>query len=196
MKSYWCIYPHDAQKAPLILHYLDKRILVRKSYQDLVCSNCGKIAERTALKRGIENDVNFKTRRDLFCSADGLYVVSKHLQDALLAIPNVAIDFFSVPSCPTYFVALPKNVIYPKADDPAFRTYYPCSGCHRFRGVYWGPQSPKIYSDIDLGMFHFEEATGLSSIWFVSEEYVKDLISNPNMSGLFVDKSRTIECVV
>ncbi len=194
MTEYILIYPHDS-RAELFLFSRDDpegRRIVRPRYADLVCARCGKFDEMKALLRGIDADIVITTTRDMIGAIDGQYLVSRRLRDILDKHAASLVQYVDIPASPTYCVALPAYLIYPKEGDSAYRIIgQPCRVCGRRMEVIWGSGVPKIPSGVTIGAFANESRIGMAVVWFVSRELADVLrLTEPKLSGLFFDPKR------
>jgi hypothetical protein len=150
---------------------------------------CGKFDEFAAIERGIDASVVITNKRDACSSFDDLYILSKASKDVLASLDAVDISYYSIPSTPDYFVAMPGVMLRPERGNKAFRFVGgKCKACLRSKEVIWGPEPVVLPDGLVLGMYLFENPTvGLSPAWIGSERVVRTLKSARLKGWEFVD---------
>jgi hypothetical protein len=114
--KHYILWPKDVPRNVYLFRRMDsssRRLVLKDRYKDLACQTCGKIDERLALERGLEDDVIFRFKTDLFCSFELLYILSQRAKGVLDSFPGVSVRYFPIPSCQEHFVVLPERVYEP-----------------------------------------------------------------------------------
>jgi len=171
------IYPHDLPRAVSILRCENEAgcMELRTRYKDLACCTCGKIDEEQALQRGIDKDVRFVIRRDIFGSFEDLYIVNERGREVFDSFADANIAYYPIPSARGFWVAMPRFVVQPTSKDVAFRTSNPCKECGRFSSILWGSCAPKIPENVTIGAIHFENAHGVVPVIFGTDAVAERL---------------------
>ena len=192
MTKYVCVYGHDIKQDVCIFRQEDERghLVFRPMYKDLACPKCGKIDELKALQRGIDQEITFQIKRDLFGSVEHLYIVSDPVRMVLDSFPDSNVDYYEFPSVPGYYVSMPRKMIYPTFDSGSFQSVAGvCPECGRHREVIWGSVLPTIKKDFAVGVFFLERRCGIGCAMVVAEYVAQALKSTrPRLKGLFVDR--------
>lgn len=191
MAKYFRLYPHDTSEEVALFSTFDEtleKMTLRSEYRDLACSKCGKIDEVQALERGLADGIEVPYDRDFSSSFELLPIVSLRMRN-LLAGRADAVRYYRLPAAPGYFVAVPRLVLWPDPQNPAFRVFGQCAACGRHTEVVWGREPLTLDQQFDVGVFWFEKHRGASGIWVVSQPVAKALKeAKPRLRGIMFER--------
>ena len=112
---YYIADPEDNRTNVWLFGYDDPRLGHRlfPDYDDLVCTNCGKLDEPAAIARGINPAVCVQepdARRDLIGTEDGQLLVSCRFADAVRRAGITGLNLLPLPGDGRFFLAQPATV--------------------------------------------------------------------------------------
>lgn len=194
-EQHWLLYADDSVNSrPFLFHKTDKdRASLASEYAPLACTRCRKFDERKALALGIFGDHRVAENVDYFKANEGIAIVSQRMRGTIDGIKDSAVEFLDMPESPTFYVAMPRKVFLPVANDPAFEATNLCPTCGRFRSVVWGSERPKINEPCQIGVFLLENRISVHSVWVVSSSALQQLRSvHPPLKGFRVDEEDTV----
>lgn len=173
-----------------------RKLKVRPEYRDLACSKCGKFDEMEALlKRGaVPGAVPAPLLGDALLSYDGVMLVSEHMKETLLSVPNLQCHFAPIPDQIGWFALWPHQTFFPPADirivhgmeriegEPFRAIGNPCRKCGRFRVVtYWPDWLSIPRSTIFAGVL--TETSEVTSVGWIANQEVVDQLQQARLKG-------------
>lgn len=187
MKYYW-LAPEDQKRNTWLFRKEDDTIVVREKYRPMMCNQCGKLDERSALTMPFDSDVELNARGDFFSSEDGVICVSRTFTAAVESSGIAGVQFKAVLDA-GYYAVIPTITAHVEVEKAGFEFEQPkCPVCGRYRGVYVGPFLPGMTVPSDpLTIFSTdfpnENRLGKVERLFASQAVVK-LLKSAKLKGI------------
>ena len=130
---YWLFCDSVVDDRNWILYSFLDRVRLRDRYIDFQCKKCKKVDEVAALRSGIADNIELRSRYDLFRSQDDVLCASARVVEAFRKHRISGISRLSMP-CGKYFVMLPqRRAEVTDCSSAGMRVFRPCESCGRPR---------------------------------------------------------------
>ena len=185
---HWWLFD-EPNSGNLIVHSCidDGPIVLRKRYKRMACPRCGKVDEYAAIRRGIDEDVRLRSRKDITLTADGFICITPRVVEFFREHQFRGIDLLPLPNG-KHFVVMPAAWARYDTTSGQIQSRDPCQACGRYSEVWIMPSTraltfPADMPDIVTLDFRFESKHYSDYLWIFGGHVYK-LLRASHFSGV------------
>lgn len=177
-----------------VLYSDAESLSLRKEYQILQCSSCGKLDQKIALEKPIDAAFRVSSKFDWVGTNDDFICVSQRLKDCFNENNVEGVEFKELPGDSKFFLLMSSLFVETDEYKSGFKKVgSPCSKCGRYKEVIEGPlvegmRIPGNKLAIFASEIENENIFGSYTPLFCSEDVVK-IIKNNNLKGFEIIKA-------